>query len=77
MTPRTAQMTLTSSGIRIGIATIPRQSSEVSDDAAMVQRALLAKPGRTSREVAQSAVMWACSFAAAFVGALLIVEKLP
>lgn len=44
MTPRTAQMTLTPTGIRIGIATVPSQHIAPTQDAVHLQRALLAKP---------------------------------
>lgn len=44
MTPRTANMQLTTTGIRIGIATVPRQRVEITQDAALIQSALLAKP---------------------------------
>ena len=49
MSPRTAQMTLTSRGIRIGIATLPRQSISMTGDAMLLQRALLAKPKPESK----------------------------
>lgn len=44
MTPRTASMTLTSRNIRIGIATVPRQRVEITQDADRLQAALLSKP---------------------------------
>lgn len=44
LAPRVAQMEMTRTGLRIGIQTIPRQRIEVTQDAARVQAALLAKP---------------------------------
>ena len=44
MPPRTANMQLTTTGIRIGIATVPRQRVEITQDADRLQAALLAKP---------------------------------
>lgn len=44
MSPRTAQMTLTSRGIRIGVATVPRQHIELPQDAKRLQAAMLSKP---------------------------------
>ena len=43
MTPRVASMEMTSRGIRIGIATVPTQRIEVTDDALRLQAALLDK----------------------------------
>ena len=44
MNARTANMTLTSRGIRIGIATVPRQHIAPTGDEIKLQAALLAKP---------------------------------
>ncbi len=44
MTPRTASMSMTSRGIRIGIATVPRQRIEITQDAERLQAVLLSKP---------------------------------
>ena len=44
MSERTARMQTTPAGIRIGIATVPRQRVEITQDADRLQAALLSKP---------------------------------
>ena len=72
MTPRTAQMTLTTSGIRIGIATVPRQRVEITQDADRLQAALLAKP--RSKDYLPG-VMLGC--AAVFLAVMWVAGWLP
>ena len=44
MSERTAKMQTTPAGIKIGIATVPRQRIDMTADALRLQAALLAKP---------------------------------
>ena len=44
MSDRAANMAVTRRGIRIGIATVPRQRIEVTADTVRVQRAILSTP---------------------------------
>jgi hypothetical protein len=69
MTPRTAQMHRTASGILIGCATVPRQRITASQDATLLQAAMIDKPRGPDYYV--GVVMWvcACAFAVmAFAG---------
>lgn len=43
MTPRTASMAVTRTGVRIGIATVPTQRIEITADTLRIQTALLDK----------------------------------
>jgi len=60
MTPRTANMTMTSRGIRIGIATVPQQRIEPTADAARLQAALLNKRVNDAGHRALNYVMGFC-----------------
>ena len=61
MSPRTAQMHLTPSGIRIGSATVPRQRVYHTEDAVRLQMALTVKPRSPDYYVA--VVMAGCALA--------------
>lgn len=61
MSPRTANMTLTRSGIRIGIATMPHQRIHATQDAIRLQAAMLRQP--RSPDWYAGAVMAACALA--------------
>ena len=63
MSPRTAQMHLTPSGIRIGSATVPRQRVYHTQDAMRIQAAMIDKP--RSPDWYAGAVMAACALALA------------
>jgi hypothetical protein len=64
MSPRTASMTLTKAGLRIGIAHVPAQRSVITPDAVLIQRALLAKPKGTDWYVGVTLALCALGFAA-------------
>ena len=51
MSARTANMELTSRGVRVGIATVPRQRIEITADADKLQAALLTKADAADRYV--------------------------
>jgi len=72
MTDRTASMAVTSRGIRIGIATVPRQRIEATPDAERIQKALLVKPADTDRYVG-----WALAVAGLAVIAMHFMGWLP
>ena len=61
MTPRTAQMTRTASGILIGVATVPRQRVYHTQDAVRLQAAMIDKPRSPDYYVA--VVMAGCALA--------------
>ena len=63
MTPRTAQMTRTASGILIGGATVPRQRVYHTQDAVRIQAAMIDKP--RSPDYYVGVVMWVCACAVA------------
>ena len=64
MNARTAQMAVTSRGIRIGIATVPRQHIETTTDAELIQAALLAK---RVNEAGHRALNWVLGFCGLFL----------
>lgn len=69
MSPRTAQMHLTTTGLRIGVATVPAQRAEVTQDAAQLQAAMLNKPRSPDWYVGLAMWLCACGFAVmAFAG---------
>jgi hypothetical protein len=56
-------MTMTSRGIRIGIATVPRQRITATHDATRLQAAMIDKPRGPDYYV--GVVMWVCACAVA------------
>ena len=65
MSPRTAQMTMTSRGIRIGVATVPAQRIRPTQDAVRIQAAMTDKPRNPDYYV--GVVMWVCACAVALM----------
>jgi hypothetical protein len=63
MTPRTAQMTRTASGILIGSATVPRQRIHHTRDAVRIQAAMIDKP--RGQDYYSGVEMWVCACAVA------------
>jgi hypothetical protein len=59
MSPRTAQMHLTATGLRIGSATVPRQRITATQDATRLQAAMIDKPRGPDYYV--GVVMWVCA----------------
>lgn len=71
MSPRTAQMHMTTTGLRIGSATVPRQRIEAPQDAVRLQAAMLGKPRSPDWYVGVVMAVIAVAFAAmAFSGFL-------
>lgn len=63
MSPRTAQMHLTTTGLRIGSATVPAQRIHHTQDATRLQAAMIDKPRGPDYYV--GVVMWVCACAVA------------